>query len=155
MAYTDIISLQQAKDYLRVDKDLTDDDNQITGMINASLAFVERYTNHILFSRNKEYLFNDCQNVRVYDFPINALVSPTDAERTEKNNYSIYTTNNSSNTKLELTVGYSDSNDIPREIIEFAYNMIELYYYQKETNDSDGVPKWMKSTIDQYKRFIF
>ena len=71
MAYLDIIPLSDAKVYLRIDDDLTEDDNQITRMINASLSYIERYTNVILYDRDKEYrLINGC--VRVYDYPVNS-----------------------------------------------------------------------------------
>jgi hypothetical protein len=155
MSYLNIISLEEAKNYLRVDIDLTEDDNQITAMIKSSLGFVEKYTNHILFDRSKEYLFDNCSQVRVYDFPINSLVTPTDATSKVKPTYSIYSTNNSSNTVLKLNVGYQNKEDIPQELIDFAYNMIELYYYQKETTDGAKIPNWMLSSIDHYKRFIF
>ena len=58
MSYLNIISLEEAKNYLRVDIDLTEDDNQITAMIKSSLGFVEKHTNHILFDDiNIKYKF--------------------------------------------------------------------------------------------------
>ena len=67
MAYLDIIPLADAKIYLRIDDDLTEDDAQITRMINVSLSYVERYTNVILFAKEKTYrLIDGC--ISVYDF---------------------------------------------------------------------------------------
>ena len=59
MAYIDIIPLADAKVYLRIDDTLTEDDAQITRMINGALSYVERYTSHILYARDKEYRFID------------------------------------------------------------------------------------------------
>ena len=75
MAYTDIITLADAKTYLRIDDTLTEDDAQITRMIKASLSQVERITNHILFARAKSYIVED-YSVNVYDYPINSLTTP-------------------------------------------------------------------------------
>lgn len=155
MAYTDIISLSEAKNYLRIDINNTSDDTQITMMINASLRYVEKYTNHILFARSKDFLLIDgC--VRVYDFPINSVTSPTDNEQTVKPTYTIFETD-TSETTLVLNVGYSSVSDIPSELIEFAYYMISLYYNEgKEGQDTADVkiPEWAKSSIDHYRRFI-
>ena len=75
MAYIDIIPLADAKVYLRIDDTLTEDDAQITRMISAALSYVENYTNHILVSADKTYrMVNGF--VRVYDYPINSVVSP-------------------------------------------------------------------------------
>lgn len=156
MAYTDIISLSDAKNYLRIDASNIVDDNQITSMINASLRYVEKYTNYILFSRSKTYLLIDgC--ARVYDFPINSITSPTDIEATNKPTYTIYEAS-ASESSLVLDVGYSDSNDIPSELVEFAYNLISFYYYQGkegESSDNSKIPFWLTSTIDHYRRYIF
>lgn len=73
--YLDIISLAEAKLYLRVDDTLTEDDAQITNMINSSLQYVEDWTNIIMFSRAKTYRFVN-SFVKVYDYPINSVTSP-------------------------------------------------------------------------------
>ena len=153
MAYLDIIPLSDAKVYLRIDDDLTEDDNQITRMINASLSYIERYTNVILYDRDKEYrLINGC--VRVYDYPVNSEVTP-DLEvenKTLYNNYSLGTTND----LIELNVGFVNVADIPQELIEVAYEIIELMYYEKETNKShlNSLSSLSKMILDQNKRFI-
>lgn len=156
MAYLDIISLADAKNYLRVDDDLTDDDAQITSMIKSSLAYVERYTNHILFAREKTYLFQDCE-VRVYDYPINSVTSPTeDLETEEKTLYNLYNVNSSSTTNLVLNVGYSDVDDVPDELIQIAYNLIKYYYYEAETDKANRgrLPQWLLDSMNQYKRYL-
>ena len=42
--YTDIISLERAKLYLKVDELQTATDQEITSMINSSLSFIEKRT---------------------------------------------------------------------------------------------------------------
>ena len=153
MAYLDVIPLADAKVYLRIDDDLTEDDNQITRMIRASLSYIENYTNYILFARDKEYrLIDGC--VRVYDFPINSEVTlELESEnKTLYTNYSLGYTND----LITLNVGYVDPAEIPQDLIEVAYEIIELMYYEKETNKSqlNSLSSLSHMTLNQYKRFI-
>lgn len=153
MAYIDVISLADAKAYLRVD--FSDDDAQITRMIKSALSTIEKMTNVLVYARNKSYLFqNYC--TRVYDYPINSVVSTFDYTATEKELYTIYEVSNADNTKIELNVGYSDPADVPSEIIDCALQYIKYMYYEAETDKANRgeLPKWLKDIINQNKRFI-
>ena len=78
MSYINIIPLQDARVYLRIDYTLTQDNEAITRMKNDSLAKVEQMTNVNLIAKSKEYIFDDLK-ATVYDYPINSLTSPTTA----------------------------------------------------------------------------
>jgi hypothetical protein len=154
MSYLNVITLQEAKDYLRIDDTLTEDDARITSMIKASLRYIERQTNVILYARDKEYLFTDyC--VRVYDYPINTIISPTDLDVKEKELYTIYSVNKS-DVKLNLNIGYVNSDDVPNEIIEIALEYLKYMYYDSESNtgNSGEIPMYIKQMIHDQKRFI-
>jgi len=151
--YTDIISLEDAKIYLRIDDTLTEDDSQITRMIKGSLSFIEQYTNYIFFPRDKDYrLIDGC--VRVYDFPINSEVT-TELEVTNKTLYNIYQKGDN-NDLITLNVGYIDSAEIPQELIEVAFVLIKNMYYDKENNKNllESLDSLSKMTLENYKRFI-
>jgi hypothetical protein len=151
--YTDIISLEEAKVYLRIDDTLTEDDFQITRMIKGALSFIEQYTNYIFFPRDKDYrLINGC--VRVYDYPINSEVT-TELEVTNKTLYNIYQKGDN-NDLITLNVGYVDPLEIPQELLEVALVMIKNMYYEKENNKTllDGLDTLSKITLENYKRFI-
>jgi len=155
MAYTDIISLADAKNYLRIDDGFTSDDSQITGMINASLRYVEKFTNHILFQRSKDYLLiNGC--AKVYDFPINSITSPSDTEQTKSFTYSNFRASQNEET-LTLDIGYSTVDNIPDELIQYAYYKLKFYYFEAKDDDTGKgeIPEWAEDSIHQYKRFIF
>ena len=155
MAYIDVLPLAVAKNYLRVDDTLTEDDARITSFINTALAHIEKQTNVLVYARNNTYFFsNFC--VYVYDYPINLLVSPTNAERTEKQNYSIYTTTKTDDKKLVLNVGYNNPVDVPSEIIDCALEYIKYLYYDAETNKgaSNKIPPYIMGMIHTLKRFI-
>ena len=154
MSYLNVITLQEAKDYLRIDDTLTEDDARITSMIKASLRYIERQTNVILYARDQEYLFTDyC--VRVYDYPINTIISPTDLDVKEKELYTIYSVNKS-DVKLNLNIGYVNSDDVPNEIIEIALEYLKYMYYDSESNtgNSGEIPMYIKQMIHDQKRFI-
>ena len=108
--YTDVISLEQAKLYLKVDDGQTITDDEITGMINSALSFIEKRTNHIFKTRDKVY-FKDCalvQQVRVYDYPIDN--TETELEIEYRPLYAIVPTVNN---MVTLTTGYTSVEDIP------------------------------------------
>jgi hypothetical protein len=155
MAYIDVLTLAQAKTFLRIDDTLSDDDAQITQMIKSALSTIERRTNVLVYARSKSYLFQDYE-VRVYDFPINSLTSPSDAVLVEKELHSIYSTNNTANLKLVLNVGYTNPLDVPSELIDAALQLVKYMYYEAETNTASkgNIPYWIQEMIDQHKRFI-
>lgn len=155
MAYTDIITLADAKTYLRIDDTLSDDDAQITRMIKASLSQIERMTSYILFSRAKSYVVEDL-SVRVYDYPINSLITPTTATSVEKSIYTTYTTLLKTELKVTLNVGYTTPSDVPSDLVEVAYEMIDLMYYSPETGKSikSDLSELSKMVLSNYKRFF-
>ena len=155
MAYLDVISLAEAKKYLRVDDTLTDDDAQISRMIKSALSTIEKRTNVLVYARSKNYLFQDyC--VRVYDFPINSLTSPTDAEVENKALHTNYEASKTTDVTLVLNVGYVDPLDVPYELIDCALQYVKYLYYEAETDKANKgmLPLWLQDMINQNKRFI-
>jgi len=151
--YIDVVTLQEAKNYLRVDNDLTEDDAQITRMINSALSFVERWTQHYMYARAKSFPFiNGC--VRVYDYPINSATLPTDTKFEEKTLYTNFT--HPKDKVLDLNVGYVSPGDVPDQLLEVAYEIIDLLYYAEKGGES--IEKRLSSmsimTLNQYKRFL-
>ncbi len=136
MAYTDVISLSEAKNYLRVDDTLTDDDNAIIRMINASFSYIEKYTDVLVFARDVDYLVKDGV-LKQYQYPINTdLDTLTDYTYDIKSKYTNICADNTDTVYLTLNMGYVDPANIPVELIEVAYEMIDLYYY----GEKDGKP---------------
>lgn len=154
--YTDVITLATAKNYLRIDDTLTTDDADITRMINSSLSFIEDYTNVIVYTREKEYLFEN-REVRVYDYPINSLTTPTDSVRKRKSLYSIYTTTSNDDEILTLNVGHTLPADVPSGIVDVALEMIDIAYYgQKEdgANNKRVLSQQSMDILNKYKRYL-
>lgn len=149
--YTDVISLEQAKLYLKIDDGQTITDDEITGMINSALSFIEKRTNHIFKTREKVY-FKDCalvQQVKVYDYPIDNI---DELEIEYRPLYAIVPTVNN---MVTLTTGYTSVEDIPQELIDSALQLINFWFYNSETkNAMNSVPDFVLSNIDVNRRFL-
>ena len=181
MPYTDIISLSQARTYLRIDDTQNDTDAEITQMINTALSYLENRTNHILIPRDIVYYINESygQNYNsyqnsyvtnvnyksrcqyVYDFPINSIVDPIvpevdNIESTVRQLYTIYNVFDSDIESITLNVGYVDPADVPEELIQAGLYLIKLMYYETESEKtlSEQLPIWVKEIIKVKRRFI-
>jgi len=150
--YIDVISLEQAKLYLKIDEGQTITDNEITGMINSALSFIEKRTNHIFKTRDKVY-YKDCalvQQVKVYDFPIDNTV--TELDIVYRPLYAIVPTIDD---VVILTIGYDNLEDIPSELIDSALQLINFWFYNSETkNAMNTIPDFVMQNIDINRRFL-
>ena len=155
MSYLNVVSLDQAKQYLRIDDELSADDAQIEQMIKGALSTLERRTNILFYARKKKYIFQD-YSVKVYDYPINEVVSTFDVDTEQKTLFTNYQTNSSDN-EIVLMVGFENAEDVPSELVDCALQYIKYLYYEAETNTANkgGLPLWLNDMINQNKRFIF
>ncbi len=127
MSYLTVTSLDYAKNILRIDDTLTEDDARITNIINAAWSFIERWTNVLVYDRDKDYrVVNGC--VRVYDYPINEDISAM--ETTKRTLYTLF---NVDDEELTLNVGYDDPLKVPADLKMVADEIIDLMYYEYET----------------------
>lgn len=148
MTYIDVITLERAKNYLRIDTDLTDDDAEITSMINASLRYIEKRTNHLVYARDIVYK-GVCQ-VKVYDYPINSIVTDPAPWSLERSMYTIFPDDK----EVELNVGYA-LGEVPDELIQASLQMIKVWYYESEKQvNTTLIPESVKEVIDIYRRFL-
>jgi len=150
--YLDVISLEKAKLYLKIDTLQTETDNEITSMINSSLSFIEKRTHHIFKTRNKVY-YKDCslvQQVKVYDYPIDNTVTLLDIQY--RTLYAIVPTVNDT---VTLTIGYTSLDDIPSELIDAALQIIKVWFYESEKQENTSlIPLSVLQAIDTNRRFI-
>lgn len=149
MAYIDVITLDRAKNYLRIDTTLTDDDAEITAMINGACSYIEKRTNLIFYPRNKVYK-GSCQ-VKVYDYPINSIVTTPTPFAYEQPMFTVYPDVKT----VELNVGFVDPNDIPDELIQACLQMIKVWYYESEKQvNTTLIPESVKEAIALNQRFV-
>jgi len=148
--YIDVISLEQAKLYLKIDDGQTATDNEIIGMINSALSFIEKRTNHIFKTKDKVY-YKDCnlvQQVKVYDYPITT-------EGLDIQYRQLYAIVPTVDDTVTLSLGYSSVEDIPSELIDSALQLINFWFYNSETkNAMNTIPDFVMVNIDVNRRFI-
>ena len=153
MAYTDIISLSEAKNYLRVDDTLTEDDNSIIRMINAALRYVENYTDVLVFDRDVTYLVKEGV-LQLYQYPINTdLETLADYTYERKSKYTNICASNTDTVDLVLNMGFTDPTDVPQELVEVAYEMIELYYGESKGIEKKKLSDLSIRALNSNKRF--
>lgn len=152
MSYLTVLPLLEAKNYLRVDDDLTQDDVTITSMITAAFQFIEKRTGHIIYARDITYFVDTC-GLEVYDYPINSVVSPTnytDCRYASKTKYYL-----SERGDVVLNVGYADPTKVPEVFKQVALQIIDYWYYQNEKKiTNSGMPELLQQNIDVYRRFV-
>ena len=148
MSYLSVITLERAKNYLRVDLDFDTDDSEITSMINASCRYVEKRTNHILYARDIIYK-GSCQ-VKVYDYPIDSIVTDPAPFKVDFAMFTCYPDVK----EVELNVGYG-TDEVPDDLIQAMLQMIKVWYFESEKQvNSTLIPESVKEVIDLYKRFL-
>lgn len=150
MAYIDVLTLARVKNYLRIDEDLEDDDDEIISMINAACRFVEKRTNHLFYDRDVTYRSNVLP-LKVYDYPINDIVTPTDPVVLHFSTYDMFP----NETTVTLNVGYEDPLDVPDELLQACLQMIKVWYYESEKQvNTTLIPESVMQAIDINRRFL-
>lgn len=144
MGPLDVISLAQAKDFLVID--YPDRDAEIERHIKSAIAYIEKYTNVMMYNREKSYTMYGC-STEVYDFPI-TLDDTT--IKTHQNVLSL-TVYGKSGTAFSANVGYSDVNNIPPDLIEAAYKLI-VYLTENKDIYTAGLPMDIQLLINKHRR---
>ena len=156
MSYSQVISLDAAKTYLRIDS--TDSDSEILRMVKSALSLLEKRTNVMVYDREVTYNLNSGNCVRVYDHPINTVgvtgLAPT-VTRTDYPTYSVFVDSNTDNSTIVLDVGYVDSGNMAPELLEAAYEMIDYWFYKNDGKANITlVPESVMHVIGSNQRFI-
>lgn len=150
--YENIISVAEAKKYLRLPPDFTEDDDDLIRMISASLETISKKTNYYFRVQDKKYRQDyDC-NILVYDYPINT----TEFEPNIPLYFSGYVKFRNT-PEVTLSIGFSNKNQdmFPHDLIDCALEMIKFKYNGSESNSTtDTYPKIVEDTIRDYRRCI-
>ena len=147
--YIDVISLEQAKLYLKIDSMQTETDSEITSMINSSLSFIEKRTGHIFKTKSKTYYSTPCvSSVVVWDYPI---FEAPEGTVFRQSNAIVPTVSGS----VILTLGYENSEEIPSELIDAALQLLKVWFYESETQQNSSlIPLSVMQAIDINRRFV-
>ena len=156
MAYQDIITIDQAKAYLRIDDGMSADDMFVGIMINTAFQYIEQFTNVICVAVDKVYRYDENKEVRVYDFPINTEILPSGVDVEYNDLYEIYYSDFGSDIEsVSLNVGYEFATDVPNDLVVVAYEIIDVLYYGKESGKSiDDLSPMAMQILWNNKRFM-
>jgi len=182
MGPLDVISLQDAKDFLRVD--FGDDDDLITGLISSAVALVEQQTQYRLYKRDEVIYTTGKYCYVAFQYPLNsATVINQDSSDTfaytVKMKYETlrtilgwangfwywdswqqfftnyyYTIHASCDVTFILTldVGYTDVSLIPVDLITAIKQIISFTYENRDMTKVD-LPSNILMLLTNYKRF--
>ena len=158
MAYIDVLPLAEAKEYLRIDTNVAEDDAFITDLIEASLQYIEETTNvRVVQQATRKYAIDSSRTVRVYDTPINAVPTLTvdeDYTRTDKANYTLFEIWDGDLDELTVDVGYAVASNVPTWVKPIALAIIQHWYNDIEEDRGEYIPKRVEGALRRHKRFI-
>jgi len=140
-----VISLADAKEYLRVD--YPDQDGVITRNIKSAVALIEKYTGVMLYERERTYALSGC-SLEIYDSPI--TFTGTLPTHIKKMAMSVIVYGKSGET-FTANVGYSDPNEIPQNLVDACYKMI-TYLYENRDAYSVTLPADVQMLVNQFRR---
>lgn len=145
-----VITLDQAKLYLRLDDPLDDQtEAELQTFIDAAERFFAKRTGWALNPTKKKYWPDPYGVIRVYDHPI---LSELDGYRTEEKNMYVAI---SSTEPVELEIGYQAASEVPDEFVNACLQLLKIYYYESESMEKVATqPPIVHQIIETYKRFV-
>lgn len=161
----DVITLDQAKDWLVVD--FSDADEIITRNIQTAIAWVEKYTNYYLYQRPVTIPVTSCKTA-ISLYPIadiimkngngnGDVVTPVIYKGGLKT-YVVYgastglwITTNAGQNVITLNAGFTNPSDIPAPLIDACYKLI-TYLYENRDAYSSTLPVDVQLLINQFRR---
>ncbi len=156
MTPLDVISLEEAKDWLRVD--FPDEDAKITELIYAAVQWVEGYTGLFLFNRELTHDVTASEScagtVTIFGKPNLTLISidgvTTDLPEVRGGIFCI-----DSNAKVIVySIGYLSKEAIPQPLVTAAKKFLALQYEESIDGEKE-VPSEIRRLIDQYRLFTW
>lgn len=152
-SYLDIITLERARIYLRVDDTMNEDDSEIESMIKGAFLFIERYTNHLFGARDKEQFVPP----KIYDFPINTIdtVPVIDWNNYYQQNMDKLCHQAKYPVLTEYNAGYVNVEDVPDDFIQAALQIIKVWYFEAQSQVNETlIPVSVRMALDTYRRFV-
>lgn len=146
MTELDIISIDEAKDWLSVE-----DESALPRLISSAIGWVENYTGHKLYQRPVTVTL-DCPGYLAIGYPVD-VVSVVDKNGDPvpyclvgdrvKYGRGAYT--------LTANVGYAQKEDVPSVLIEAAFKML-TYFYENRDLYEIRLPQDVQFMVNKFRR---
>ena len=159
--YIDLVTVLEAKSYLRIDASNTDSDVELAVMIGSACNLIENYTQVYLRPRDEVYYFNSEGYIRLYPKPVNSIelpVTATDYDESIKQLYRLYSRNNSSLESMTFNLGYDDTADVKPIFKTAILETVKLWFYGSEDEavlKGGYLPNSVMAILSSERRFIF
>lgn len=162
MDQLNVVSLNQAKMWLRLDLDYTLEDGLITSLIKSAVNQVEQYTLQVLWQRQITEISDRSGNLKIYNYPVIAIEDVLDKEfnevdfRVEDSQwFTEVLTNRPGFNTVTYVAGYDwnydGGSDVPDDI-ETAVKELITYYYENRDNPKEDMPKMVTYLLAPYRR---
>ena len=162
MDQLNVVSLDQAKLWLRVDLDYDYEDTLITALIKSAVNQVEQYTLQVLWQRSITEITDRSGNLKIYNYPIIAVEDVVNKdfedvtfEIEESQWYTHVITNRAGFNTVTYVAGYDwnydGGSDVPDDI-ETAIKEMITYLYENRDNPKEEMPKVVTFLLAPYKR---
>jgi uncharacterized phiE125 gp8 family phage protein len=162
MDQLNVVSLDQAKLWLRVDLDYDYEDTLITALIKSAVNQVEQYTLQVLWQRSITEITDRSGNLKIYNYPIIAVEDVFDKdfedvtfEIEESQWYTHIITDRAGFNTVTYVAGYDwnydGGSDVPDDI-ETAIKEMITYLYENRDNPKEEMPKVVTFLLAPYKR---
>lgn len=157
MDQLNVVTLNQAKLWLRVDEDDDSNDTVITSLIKAAVNQVEKYTLQILWQRAITARTNKYACYRIFEYPLISIESVGDEEWGEDETewYTEVRGYTGGVQTVTFVAGYGWSYDggteVPDDIITAIREML-AYWYENRDNAKQGMPDAATYLLGPYRR---
>jgi uncharacterized phiE125 gp8 family phage protein len=162
MDQLNVVSLAQAKMWLRVDLDYDYEDGLITALIKSAVNQVEKYTLQVLWQRTITEITDKSGSLKIYNYPVISVedvvdkdVVAVDFEIEESQWYTSVITNQPGFNKVTYVAGYDWGYDGGSEVpddIETAIKEMITYLYENRDNPKEEMPKVVQYLLAPYRR---
>ena len=162
MDQLNVVSLAQAKLWLRVDLDYDYEDGLITALIKSAVNQVEQYTLQVLWQRSITEISDKNGNLRLYNYPIIAVEDVVDRDLIEVDFeiidtpfYTDVITQRPGYNTVTYVAGYDwnydGGSDVPDDI-ETAIKEMITFLYENRDNPKEEMPKVVTFLLAPYRR---
>lgn len=162
MDQLNVVSLAQAKMWLRLDEDYDYEDGLITALIKSAVNQVEQYTLQVLWQRILTEITDRTGSLKIYNYPVifvedvvdKDLVA-VDFEIEESQWYTSVITNQPGFNKVTYVAGYGwdyEGGSYVPDDIETAIKQLITYYYENRDNPKEDMPKIVTYILAPYRR---
>ena len=162
MNQLNVVSLAEAKLYLRIDPDDTIEDGLITSLIKSAVNQAEQFTLQILWQRELSLITPVSGAVKIYEYPLISVETVVDPdmdvltfETVETQGFTEVISDTAGFNTVTLVAcygwDYEGGSDTPDDI-ETAIKEMIAYYYENRDNPVVGMPTIATLLLSPYRR---